>query len=87
MSGAEQSQTVLGLVRGQVATVLRHPDPSAIDTARTFQEIGFDSLTAVELRKAGCYHRNQAGGDRDLRLSDTCRAGGAPARRDRAGDR
>ncbi|WP_143670444.1 type I polyketide synthase, partial [Streptomyces antimycoticus] len=47
MADAERSQTVLALVRGQVAAVLRHPDASAIDPARTFQEIGFDSLTAV----------------------------------------
>nr|WP_325120123.1 SDR family NAD(P)-dependent oxidoreductase [Streptomyces sp. GMR22] len=64
MSGAEQSQTVLGLVRGEVAAVLRHPDASAIDTARTFQEIGFDSLTAVELR-------NRLGATTGIRLAAT----------------
>ncbi|MCQ8195535.1 type I polyketide synthase, partial [Streptomyces rugosispiralis] len=64
MSGAEQSRTVLGLVRGQVAAVLRHSDPSAIDTARTFQEIGFDSLTAVELR-------NRLGATTGIRLAAT----------------
>ncbi|MCD9594559.1 SDR family NAD(P)-dependent oxidoreductase [Streptomyces sp. 8ZJF_21] len=64
MSGAEQSQAVRELVRGHVAAVLRHPDGSAIDPARTFQEIGFDSLTAVELR-------NRLGASTGIRLAAT----------------
>ncbi|MCD9587705.1 type I polyketide synthase, partial [Streptomyces sp. 8ZJF_21] len=47
---AERERTVLELVRGQVAIVLGHATPAAIDTAATFQSTGFDSLTAVELR-------------------------------------
>ncbi|WP_449344228.1 type I polyketide synthase, partial [Streptomyces malaysiensis] len=47
---AERERTVLELVRGQVAIVLGHATPAAIDTAATFQSAGFDSLTAVELR-------------------------------------
>ncbi|MEU7136734.1 type I polyketide synthase [Streptomyces sp. NPDC046261] len=50
LSAAEQSQVVGELVRGQVAAVLRHADAGAVDATRTFQEIGFDSLTAVDLR-------------------------------------
>ncbi|MFH8979150.1 SDR family NAD(P)-dependent oxidoreductase, partial [Streptomyces sp. NPDC017890] len=50
LSAAEQSQAVLELVRRQVAAVLRYADTRAVDTTRTFQEAGFDSLTAVDLR-------------------------------------
>ncbi|MEU5053694.1 type I polyketide synthase [Streptomyces sp. NPDC021096] len=50
LPAAEQSQVVGELVRGQVAAVLRHTDAGAVDATRTFQEIGFDSLTAVDLR-------------------------------------
>ncbi|WP_418346739.1 SDR family NAD(P)-dependent oxidoreductase [Streptomyces fodineus] len=47
---AEREQTVLALVRAQVASVLGHSTPNAIDAARAFQDLGFDSLAAVELR-------------------------------------
>ncbi len=50
MPVAEQEQFVLDLVRTQVATVLGHSSPAAVDAGRTFGEIGFDSLIAVELR-------------------------------------
>ncbi|MFG2342348.1 type I polyketide synthase [Streptomyces yangpuensis] len=50
LSAAEQSRAMMDLVRDRVAAVLRHTDVGAVDAARTFQEMGFDSLTAVELR-------------------------------------
>jgi acyl carrier protein len=33
-----------------VAAVLGYPGPETVDPARSFSEVGFDSLTAVELR-------------------------------------
>ncbi|MFF8446062.1 type I polyketide synthase, partial [Streptomyces californicus] len=47
---AERSRTVLDLVRRQVAVVLGHDTPNAITPDRVFGDLGFDSLTALELR-------------------------------------
>ncbi|MFI1169902.1 type I polyketide synthase, partial [Streptomyces sp. NPDC020801] len=47
---AEREQAVLELVRTEVAAVLGHASVQAIQTELAFQEAGFDSLTAVELR-------------------------------------
>ncbi|WUI00895.1 SDR family NAD(P)-dependent oxidoreductase [Spirillospora sp. NBC_00431] len=47
---AERKELLRTLVRGHVGTVLGHPAPDTIDPGRPFQELGFDSLTAVELR-------------------------------------
>ncbi|RKS68195.1 polyketide synthase 12/candicidin polyketide synthase FscB [Actinomadura pelletieri DSM 43383] len=47
---AERRDLLRTLVRGHVGTVLGHPAPDTIDPGRPFQELGFDSLTAVELR-------------------------------------
>ncbi|MFJ6676107.1 SDR family NAD(P)-dependent oxidoreductase [Actinosynnema sp. NPDC091369] len=41
---------VLAAVRAQIASVLALPDPAAVEEDRAFQELGFDSLTAVDLR-------------------------------------
>ncbi|GAA3418109.1 type I polyketide synthase [Streptosporangium vulgare] len=41
---------LLRLVRTQAATVLGFSDTEAVESAKRFQELGFDSLTAVEFR-------------------------------------
>ncbi|MET9896921.1 SDR family NAD(P)-dependent oxidoreductase, partial [Streptomyces sp. NPDC006465] len=46
----QQAELLLDLVRSAVATVLAHGSGRTIDPHRAFNEIGFDSLTAVELR-------------------------------------
>ena len=46
----EQYDLLLDLVRSHMATVLGLPNPQAIAPDLAFQDHGFDSLTAVELR-------------------------------------
>ena len=46
----ERSRLALDAVRGEVAAVLGYPNAQVIDPRRAFRELGFDSLTAVELR-------------------------------------
>jgi polyketide synthase 12 len=46
----EQQAVLLDLVRSHIATVLGNGTPEAIDPDKAFQELGFDSLTAVEMR-------------------------------------
>ncbi|GDY50979.1 hypothetical protein SVIO_016020 [Streptomyces violaceusniger] len=50
MADADRNRALLDLVRRHVAVVLGHTGPDAIDPGRAFHEIGFDSVTAVELR-------------------------------------
>ncbi|WP_265969168.1 acyltransferase domain-containing protein, partial [Mycobacterium canetti] len=47
---AEQHAVLLDLVRSHIATVLGNITPEAIDPDKAFQDLGFDSLTAVEMR-------------------------------------
>ncbi|MET9359213.1 SDR family NAD(P)-dependent oxidoreductase [Streptomyces sp. NPDC006617] len=46
----EQHRMLLDFVREQVGIVLAHPEPRTIDVQRGLLDLGFDSLTAVELR-------------------------------------
>ncbi|MFG2197185.1 SDR family NAD(P)-dependent oxidoreductase, partial [Streptomyces sp. NPDC048639] len=50
LGAAERRQLLLKLVRRSAATALGHPTPETIQPTRAFQDCGFDSLTAVELR-------------------------------------
>ncbi|MEK8173372.1 phosphopantetheine-binding protein [Streptomyces sp. M19] len=43
-------QDLWALVRGEAAVLLGHADPARIGADETFKELGFDSVTAVQLR-------------------------------------
>ncbi|MEU5170564.1 type I polyketide synthase [Streptomyces mutomycini] len=64
LDDADQDAVLLEAVREQVAAVLGFPGPEAVNAKRAFREVGFDSVTAVELR-------NRIGARTGLRLPVT----------------
>uniref|UniRef100_UPI0019010F4F type I polyketide synthase n=1 Tax=Streptomyces sp. NRRL S-646 TaxID=1463917 RepID=UPI0019010F4F len=50
LAADERADAALDVVRGYVATVLGYPGPEAVEPTRAFSDLGFDSLSAVELR-------------------------------------
>ncbi|MEV8231361.1 beta-ketoacyl synthase N-terminal-like domain-containing protein, partial [Streptomyces sp. NPDC079167] len=50
LAPADRARLVDGLVQAEVATVLGHASSHEIEATQAFKELGFDSLTAVELR-------------------------------------
>ncbi|MBP2325808.1 acyl transferase domain-containing protein/short-subunit dehydrogenase/acyl carrier protein/thioesterase domain-containing protein [Kibdelosporangium banguiense] len=50
LSESEREEALLALVRTHVAVILGHGAPEAVEPTRTFNELGFDSLSAVEFR-------------------------------------
>jgi acyl transferase domain-containing protein len=64
MSEAESERAVLGLTLNHIAAVLGQASAEALDARQAFKELGFDSLTALELR-------NRLSVDTGLRLPAT----------------
>ncbi|MFI1971533.1 type I polyketide synthase, partial [Streptomyces cinnamoneus] len=50
LPAAEQERVLTDLVREHAAGLLGHRSPTAVDPTAPFRDLGFDSLTAVELR-------------------------------------
>ncbi|WP_449341839.1 SDR family NAD(P)-dependent oxidoreductase [Streptomyces argenteolus] len=50
LPAAERQEALLETVRGEIARVLKYGTDDRVSATRPFTELGFDSLTAVELR-------------------------------------
>ncbi|QRX97370.1 hypothetical protein HRD51_37990 [Streptomyces sp. A1-5] len=50
LSAAERGRALVEAVRAEASATLGHDTPDAVPAGRAFRDVGFDSVTAVELR-------------------------------------